>query len=332
MMYTGNFAPLTLCGIETWVKDENESTIHKSLYSQVATVETTSKLFEDDATYSGIGYPELVGEAAASPEEDLLLGYTWRYTKRVYKKKMAVSKLLQDVDLYGVAKAEEKSRELGRVAAEGRDVNFFSIFRRAFDPEVVYGDGVPLISVQHPRKDGGAAQSNTFSDGVQDALSYTAVKELEDVMYEVFSNSGTPLNIGLNSQLVLMVPPYLREEALQISQADGIPETDTHNLNYFKGRNLDVLVNPYISWRYAVAAGETTSTDRATYDKRYFLLDSAMSKKMLKFKQLKNFEIKSWEDYDTDVTYAKVADVYAYGISGWYGITGSLGDGTTVTA
>ena len=30
--------------------------------------------------------------------------------------------------------------------------------------------------------------------------------------------------------------------------------------------------------------------------------------------------------------YAKVADVYGFGISGWYGITGSLGDGTTQTA
>jgi hypothetical protein len=129
-----------------------------------------------------------------------------------------------------------------------------------------------------------------------------------------------------------MVTPYNRETALQIAEADKIPGSADESVNYFKGRNIDVLVNPYISHRFAYYLGETSSTDRETYDERFFLFDPSYAKKLLKFKQLQNFEIKAWEDEDTDVMYAKVADVYAYGISGWYGIVGSLGDETTYSS
>jgi len=331
-MMTTTYPELTAPGVEVWIQEEADNVMIKSLYNKVFSVETTNKLFEDDSSWSGIDYPELVGESAASPEDELLIGYTWRYELNTYKRKMAISSLLNKVDQYSIAQAEEMSRELARKAAQGRDINAFSVFRKAFDPTVTYGDGMPLISVQHPRKDGGAAQRNTFLDGVQDELSYDALKDLEDVMYEVFSNKGIPLNIGLESKLMLMVTPYNREVALQIAECDKIPGSVDESVNYFKGRNVDVLVNPYISWRFAYNRGETTSTDRVTYDKRYFLIDPSFAKKLLKFKQLQNFEVKAWEDEDTDVMYAKVADVYAYGISGWQGIVGSLGDGSTYSS
>lgn len=331
-MITTGFPELTAPGVEVWIQEEGDSAMVKTLLNKVFSVETTNKLYEDDSSWSGIDYPELVGESAASPEDELLIGYTWRYELNTYKRKMAISSLLNKVDLYGIAQAEDMARELAKKAAQGRDINAFSVFRNAFSSSYVFGDGMPLVSVQHPRKDGGTAQRNTFLDGVQDALSYDALKDLEDVMYEVFSNKGIPLNIGLESKLVLMVTPYNREEALQLAECDMVPGSVDESVNYFKGRNMDVLVNPYISWRFAYNRGETASTDRVTYDKRYFLIDPSFSKKLLKFKQLQSFEVKAWEDEDTDVMYAKVADVYAYGISGWYGIVGSLGDGSTHTA
>lgn len=331
-MNTGKYPELTVQGIETWIEEEADSAMIKTLLNKVFTVETTGKLYEDDSSWAGLGFPELVGESQASPEDDLLLGYTWRYELNTYKLKTSVSSLLDKTDLYGIARAENMSRELGKKAAQGRDIKAFSVFRRAFDNTKLYGDGMPLISVQHPRKDGGAAQRNTFLDGVQDELGYDALKDLEDVMFEVFSNKGLPLNIGLDSKLMLMITPYNREEALQVAEADKIPGSVDESVNYFKGRNLDVLVNPFMSWRFASLEGETTSTDRVTYDKRFFLIDPSFAKRLLKFKQLGNYEVKAWEDKDTDQMYAKVADTFAFGISGWYGIVGSLGDGTTYTA
>lgn len=328
-MNTGQFPRLTAPGIEMWMQEEADSAMFKSMYTKLFSVETTNRLYEDDSSWAGIDYPELVGEQAASPEDSFLLGYTWRYQQNTYKRKMSVSSLLDKVDLYGVAQAENMSRELSRKAIQGRDINAFSVLRRAFDATVVYGDAKPLISVAHPRKDGGAAQRNTFLDGVQRPLSYDNLKLLEDVLFNVVSNKGIPLNIGMDSKPLLIVTRYNREAALQIAEADSIPGSADESVNYFKGRNLDVMVVPYLDHIFAFNQGETASTDRETWDKRYFLVDPTLVKKMLKFKQLQNFEVKSWEDKDTDQMMAKVVDVYAYGISGWYGITGSLGDGTT---
>ena len=317
-MNTTSKPELTAPGVEVWIQEEADNAMIKTLLSKVFAVETTNRLYEDDSSWAGIDYPELVGEAAASPEDELLIGYTWRYELNTYKRKMAITSLLNKTDLYGIAQAEDMSKELARKAAQGRDVNAFSVFRNAFESTVTYGDGKPLISVAHPRKDGGTAQRNTFLDGVQDALSYDSVKDLEDVMYEVFSNKGIPLNIGLESKLMLMVAHYNREVALQIAECDKVPGSVDESVNYFKGRNMDVLVNPYISWRFAFNQGETSSTDRVTYDQRFFLIDPSYAKKLLKFKQLHNFEVQACEDEDTDVMYATVADVYAFGISGLY--------------
>jgi len=325
---TSTHPELTAPGIEMWM--EEEAKLYSPIFPKVFTLETTSRLYEDDSSIAGIDFLEEVGEAAASPEDEFLIGYMWRYQQKVFKRKISVSKLLRQTDLYN--KVQENSKELSKKAAQSRDVQAFSIFRQAFGATPVYGDGKNLISVGHPRKDGGAAQRNTFIDGVQRALSYDNLKLLEDVLIEVYSNKGIPIDVGLNSQLMLMVTPYNREAALQIAEADGTPGTADNSVNYWKGRNVDVLVNPYISWRFAYKMGETTSTDREAWDKRYFLLDPYYAKKVLKFKQLQDFEVNAWEDDDTDVWFAKVRDVFAVGISGWYGIAGSLGDGTTYTA
>jgi len=327
-MNTALYPELTAPGIEMWM--EEEAKLYSPMFPKVFSIETTSRLYEDDSSIAGIDFPEEIAEGAASPEDEFLVGYMWRYEPKIFSKKVSITRLMELTDLYGkIAKAESRSRELSRKAAQGRDVQAFSIFRLAFSATKLYGDGKPLISVAHPRKDGGAVQRNTFLDGVQRPLTYDNLKLLEDVLIEVYSNKGIPIDVGLNAKLMLMVTPYNRETALQIAEADGIPETDDHRVNYFKGRNVDVFVNPYLSWRFAYKMGETTSTNRETWDKRFFLLDPYYSKQLLKFKQLQDFDVKAWQDEDTRTWYANVYDVFSVGISGWYGIAGSLGDGTT---
>lgn len=321
---------LTAPGVEAWL--EEEAMLHKPMFTKLFQLETTSRLYEDDSSVAGIGYLEEVNEAGTSPEDNFTLGYESRYQQKVFKKKISVSKLLEKTDLYSIIDGEKRTRELSRKAAQSRDIRAFEVLRRGFDSSLTYGDGKSLISTAHPRKDGGASQSNTFSDGIQRSLSYDAAKEMEDQIMEVVSNSGTPIDVAMNGNMVLVVTPYNREVALQIAETeDGRPGEGDHGVNYWKGRSLDVMEVPYMSHRYARAMGETTSTDRTTYDQRWFLIDPYYAKKVLKFKQIQDFEIKSWEDEDTDVMYAKVADIFAVGTSGWYGIGGSLGDNTTLS-
>lgn len=325
IMTTTSQANLTAPGIEMWM--EEEAKLYKPMFTQLFSLEGTSRLYEDDSSWAGIDYPEEVNEAAAKPEQQFTLGYTWRYSQKVYKRKVALSTLLDKTDLYG--KVKNRSKDLAKKAAQGRDVNAFSVLRNAFDPAHVYGDGKTLISVAHPIKATGGVQKNTFDDGVQRELNYDSVKMARDQMTRWVSNSGIPLDIGLNGNLVLVTTPYNSEAAFQVLQAEGKPSTADNDRNYIKGLNIDLMIVPYLSHTFAYKQGDTDSTDADTYDKRWFLMDKYYAKQCLKFKALQDFEIKAWQDEDTDVYYGGVTDIYAYGISNYLGIFGSLGDGTT---
>lgn len=328
-MDTNNLNRLTAPGIEVWMEEEAEKMLAKSMYSKIFNVETTNRLFEDDSSIARMGFLEEVSENDAAPEETDLLGYEWRYQQKIYAKSKTISDLIKRTDLYSKASPEDNARSLSKMAVVSRDAYAFGVFRKAFDNTVLYGDGKPLISVAHPRKDGGTAQRNTFLDGVQRALSYDNLKLLEDVMGNWFDNKGFPiLSAG---KIALLITPYNRETALQIAEATGTPDTADNSVNYWKGRNMDVMEVEYFAWKFAKALNETASTDRETYDKRYFLVNVDYAKQVLKFKQLMSPDSKAWQDNATRRWYANIFDIYAVGISDWKFVAGSLGDGTTYT-
>jgi hypothetical protein len=327
IMTTTSQAALTAPGIEMWM--EEEAKLYKPMFTQLFNLESASRLYEDDSSWAGIDYPEEVNEAAAKPEQQLTLGYTWRYSQRVYKRKVALSTLMDKTDLYGIVK--NRSKDLSKKAAQGRDVNAFSVLRNAFSSSVVYGDGKSLVSVAHPIKATGGVQKNTFADGVQRPLTYENVKIARDQMTRWFSNSGMPLDVGLNGNLTLVTTPYNSEAAFQVLYADGKPGTADNDRNYIKGLNIDLMIVPFLGHNFAYKQGDTSSTDADTWDKRWFLMDRYYAKQCLKFKALQDFEIKAWRDDDTDVYYGGVSDIYAYGISNYLGVFGSLGDATTLS-
>lgn len=325
IMTTTSQAALTAPGIEMWM--EEEAKLYKPMFTQLFSLESTSRLYEDDSSWAGVDYPEEVNEAAAKPEQQFTLGYTWRYSQKVYKRKVALSTLLDGTDLYDIVK--KRSKDLSKKSAQGRDVNAFSVLRNAWSQSYLFGDGKSFISTAHPIKATGGTQANTFADGVQRTLEYDNVKMARDQMTRWYSNAGIPLDVGLNGNLVLVTTPYNSEAAFQVLEADGKPGTANNDRNYIKGLNFDLMIVPYLAHNFAYKQGDTSSTDADTWDKRWFLMDKYYAKMALKFKALQDFEIKAWRDEDTDVFYGGVTDIYAYGISNYLGVFGSLGDGTT---
>jgi hypothetical protein len=328
---TSDYPELTDVGVEQWMEEAAKK--HEPLYTEIFDDGKTSRLWEDESSYAPIGLLDEVAEAAASPVANIQLGYNWRYEQKIFKQKIPLGEIMQKVDQYNILTDEKHAKELATSAALSRDVRAFSMFRRAFDSDKTYGDGESMISTSHPRKDGGAAQSNTFADGIQREMTYENAILLEDQMYKTKSNSGVPLMVGTGNVL-LMVPTKLRHKAMQIADTDdGIPGETDHGVNYWyaKGSEFSVLVNPYLDHQWAYMEGETTSTDAATYNKRWFLMDMAYARNMLKFKYLMDFEAKAWEDKDTDVMWSKIIDSFSVGLSGWFGIYGSKGDGSDLS-
>lgn len=121
--------------------------------------------------------------------------------------------------------------------ATTRDVNSYRM--------TWYGDNVPLFSTIHPTKVPGAStQSNADSNGIifsHDNLE-TALVALDE--------QGTDDNLPLSSVGTPMVilPPALRKEGLEITQSVLDPSTANNSINVYRhGMSTDMAVSKHLS-------------------------------------------------------------------------------------
>jgi hypothetical protein len=310
-----------------------ELALTKSFYGELYGVKPTSQLSKKYSSIAFADIPEETAENQGAIADDVQEGYDWEVAVKSWSKKLSLTYLLKKTDQSGLHTIEEYARDLARKAVLGRDVQTMGIpFARAFDTTKTYGDGKQMISLSHPRKDSGTAQMNTFADGVQRALDYDALILLEDEFASLVSNKGVPLDIGINGNLTLMVTPLNREVAMQITECKGEPDVLTNNINYWKGRSVNLIVNPYMAHVWAKKTGITAvaKTSASNYwDSMYFLMDTTWAKKMLQMDELAGINTETEYVKDTREEIARVWDDFGVGIKGWYGIAGSKGDVST---
>jgi hypothetical protein len=205
-------------------------------------------------------------------------------------------------------KVKQMVSDMVRALHDTREMKIFSTLRRSFDTGLTLGTGKPLVSTTIPRKDGGSTYRNTFNDGVQYAMTYNKILELQDILMDMPSNSGNALGIGgTGNNLVLICGRKLREKAFQYAGVEGPdmePDTNENNMNYIrKGEKFDVLIVPQLEWFYASRNGETAvaKTSSSNYwDTMWGVLDREAVKRSLKV-----FVQSGYERYDEEkrITY-----------------------------
>lgn len=321
--------------IDAYITDE-EDQLPMGAHEEIFTVSSTDRLSVNELTDSGFGPMQEVGEQGDAVEDEALEGYEYNYVRKNYRKKAVFTKVLMDTDQ--ADEIEKRARDLTRSVRYSRELNIFGMLRNAWNSSITYGDGKTLVSLSHPRKDGGTSQANTFSDGVQQPLTYDNVKIAQDQMISVVSNTGNLMNVsnpGANKCII--VNPYLREAAFQIAGVEGPdmePDTADNNSNYFrKGEKFDVLVVDWLSYEAARQAGETAVAKTSSsnfYDTMWGIVDKDMAKRYFKV-----YEQKGYPYYDDDVnkdneSLIKYAyDGYTFGNTAWYPIFLSKGDSST---
>lgn len=313
--------------------DEEMGRLHDPMYTQFFDATTVSQLTDKYSTIAGAGLPEEVASSANAPEDEDQEGYTWEIGLKTFKKKKSLTYLLRHVDQSGLQNIENYAKDIAKKAVVNRDVlTMGEIFAKAFSG-LTYGDGAELIDPSHPRKDGGTAQSNTFTDAVQRPLGYDELILLQDSFHNLKSNKGFPVDVGMG-KMTLMIPPKLREVGFQLTGAKGEPDIVGNNINYWEGNDLGLIINPYMSWQYASFRNWTSlaQTDSGNYwDSMYFLMDQEAAKRCLVFRSVSDIRRETWYDEDSENEYARVSDDFGVGVRGWQGIAGSKGDGSTLT-
>ena len=224
-----------------------------------------------------------------------------------------------------------------------RDAVALRPFRQAFDSTVTLADGVSFINTSHPLRNASiASQSNTFSDGIQRALSYESLLDLANVMDNQVDHSGNPIVSSSKKTLMVSLDQRNIERAFQLiggNSNDMKPGTQNNDKNFFtrySGVKYDMLVVNPMRLQTAIAMGETTDTlalNAAQWENRFFLLDEMRARKYLAMSCLKGHDnltqsltTESFgEKYITETSFG--AGIRA-GVTNW--IVGSRGDGAAL--
>lgn len=186
---------------------------------------------------TGLAYPTVFAEGAAIPSDSRILGYKTSMTPQLQGSSIVVTqRALKDRDYNSQL---DEFKDLGVTMTEKMDRDFFGIFNNAFTAQSSlpsylfgYGDGKPLASTLHPRKDGGTAQSNASAAGI--TLTVDNLNTARIALLRQLDDRGKPARVG-SGKLILLVPTELEAQAVEITKSIKRANTANNNVNVYDG-------------------------------------------------------------------------------------------------
>jgi len=200
-------------------------------------------------------------------------GYKKSVTETEYALGLKVQRKLLRNDLYDVVRTQvgllaqafrQKKEEIGA-----------SIFNNAFNTTHTVGDTLQLCSTAHTSNNGGANQGNMGTS----AFSAANVEATRILMVKFKTNRD---NIRTAAPDMLLVPTDLHEKAWEILNSYGKPDTAMNNRNFHVGR-------------YKLAVWDNFLTD----SNNWFMIDSRLMKRVLKFRQWEPTQFFRTGEFDT---------------------------------
>ena len=269
-----------------WEAYNQEQSMVPALYQ----VGTSNKAVEYDLGIGSMGeFDEFDGRIDYDAPEQL-----WRisYTHVEYTKGFPIERKLFDDNLYNVI--NDRPKMLGMSAARSRETKGASLFNTATANTGF--DGVSLGNDSHP-------YSATNSTDTQDnlftlALSTGSLSTVRLAMRAWVDDRGNLAHVRPDT---LLVPPELEETAYKIVSPPAGYETGSAN-----------LTPQFHAGRFKVA-----TWDYLTDSNRWFVIDSGLMKRFLKWYDRIPLEFGEEEDFDTLIAKFRAYMRYSFGYSDW---------------
>jgi len=202
----------------------------------------SSKAYEEDVGYSGLGLAAVKTEGGAITYDSERQGFTTRYNHVVYGLGFIITREIYEDDQYSTVGAK-KAKALARSMRQTKEIVAANIFNRATTSGYTGGDGVTLLSASHPNVAGGTWSNmpTTASD-----LSEAALEQAE-IDIAAFRDDRGLLIAAKPKKLVLH--PANKFEAKRILGSDGRVGTDLNDPNVLKDMGLysEVVINHYLT-------------------------------------------------------------------------------------
>jgi hypothetical protein len=277
-----------------------------SLLATMFNVQTSNRAYEQISGVGAIGVDSWnhYGATAANgsgqvPEVDFDQGYKQTYTHKEFVVDLPVErKTIDDQQQGDVFRAAER---LGDSAALKRETDAASVFNNAFSSSFVGGDGVALCSASHPfsPQKTGVVQSNTGTS----ALTKANVSTVREAMMAFTDDNGNKMGVTPN---IILVPPALEDEALEISKSLLDPTSANNTINVHAGRFQ------IVTWHYLSDSNN------------WFMIDSTMMKMSLDWFDRVPLSVKMrMGDDPTLKVYWRAYMRYSFGFSNWMWVYGN---------
>lgn len=223
-------------------------------------------------------------------------GYEVEYSHTEYALGFMVERKLAEDMQYGNIFA--RAEELGTAFARKRRKDAASVLNNAFSTSFNGYDVKPLCEDTHPRS---RADSTSVDNELTLALNSSNLETAITTMQAFGDDLGEEITIMPDT---LVVPRALRKTALEITQSMQVPENANNAINVHEGMN--VIVDPYL-----------------TDINAWFVVDSAMSRRYLKWFDRIVPEFKATEDFDTFIRKYAGYMRYSFGWSDFRWVIGS---------
>lgn len=314
-MVRGAFAQLMAPGVKNNFVEWLDTYMHEEQYSKVFNIETTTKAFEDEVQYVGLGPMPEKTEGAPVSYADAIQGGTKRYIPLAYALACRASWELLDDEQYGVIKQVGKA--LARSARFTEEMVAWNTFNQGFTTAVTT-DGVSLFNNAHPLIGGSGATnvgpgvSNVISSAgtypnrpaTDMDLSFTALQLMANHFERLIDSMGIPITMKPKK---LVIPGELKFIARELLGSPGKPYTTDNEINALLGEDLTYITVPYLT----SASAWFAVTEKEGHQ--------------LKFLRRKAIDTDYDDEFETRSTRVMSFMRFAVGATHWLGTWGSNG-------
>lgn len=254
-MVRGGFAQLLAPGVHHNFVEWLDTFQREEEFSKVFNMETSTKQFEDEVQYAGLGPMLEKPENSPVIYNDAIQGGTKRYIHLTYSLGCRTSWELYEDDQYGVIKQVPKA--LARSARFTQEMVAWNVFNLGFTT-LTTTDGVALFNNQHPLI-GGATATNT-APGVANVIaaagtypnrpstdvdiSLSALQLMANQFERLPDSLGLPIHM---KPKVVLIPPELKFILREILGSASKPYTMDNEINAILGEDLTFMVCHYLT-------------------------------------------------------------------------------------
>lgn len=296
-------------GIRKHFVDEYKAKkVDLGLIFNVSNQESETDQYEN---YTGLGQFSQVSQGGTYSEDAPLDAYGVSLTPSKFGKMMKVTREMRK--FAKTAKIWDGAKHLARAAARTEQTKGSSVLNNGFSGSYLsMTDNKALFASDHPRADGGTAQSNTATGAFGDSNLETYILAMEGQL----DDRGQIIEVMPNK---IVIPPALRKSVLQVLKSEGLSGSADNDINVYNGLTeyyggtMKIVIWDYLG---AAAGGSDTA---------WFLFDDAVQGLMWQWVEQAKVERDNSIGFKQDVVYYKGSSWFSYGWRDWRGSYGSTG-------